>query len=70
MGIGTSQVRDVLASQCLASEPLKVRRIDVNGKLSPAFTRKTCPDDHSGARVQAAPALRTSTAGATSTACR
>jgi 3-isopropylmalate/(R)-2-methylmalate dehydratase large subunit len=34
MGIGTSQVRDVLASQCLAVEPLKVRRIDVNGKLS------------------------------------
>ena len=26
-GIGTSQVRDVLASQCLAMEPLKVRRI-------------------------------------------
>ena len=34
MGIGTSQVRDVLASQCLAVEPLKVRRIDVNGRLS------------------------------------
>ena len=29
-GIGTSQVRDVLASQCLALEPLKVRRIDVD----------------------------------------
>src|SRR5262249_57670687 len=34
MGIGTSQVRDVLASQCLAVEPLKVRRIDVNGVLA------------------------------------
>jgi 3-isopropylmalate/(R)-2-methylmalate dehydratase large subunit len=34
MGIGTSQVRDVLASQCLAVEPLKVRRIVVNGRLS------------------------------------
>src|SRR3954468_22823161 len=34
MGIGTSQVRDVLASQCLAVEPLKVRRIDVNGQLA------------------------------------
>jgi 3-isopropylmalate/(R)-2-methylmalate dehydratase large subunit len=34
MGIGTSQVRDVLASQCLAVEPVKVRRIDVNGRLS------------------------------------
>src|SRR5204863_7587799 len=32
-GIGTSQVRDVLASQCLALDPLKVRRIDVNGQL-------------------------------------
>ena len=32
-GIGTSQVRDVLASQCLAMEPLKVRRISVNGRL-------------------------------------
>jgi len=32
-GIGTSQVRDVLASQCLALDPLKVRRIDVNGRL-------------------------------------
>src|ERR1700686_152027 len=32
-GIGTSQVRDVLASQCLAMEPLKVRRITVNGSL-------------------------------------
>jgi 3-isopropylmalate/(R)-2-methylmalate dehydratase large subunit len=32
-GIGTSQVRDVLASQCLAIEPLKVRRIRVNGRL-------------------------------------
>jgi 3-isopropylmalate/(R)-2-methylmalate dehydratase large subunit len=33
-GIGTSQVRDVLASQCLSLDPLKVRRIDVNGRLS------------------------------------
>jgi 3-isopropylmalate/(R)-2-methylmalate dehydratase large subunit len=32
-GIGTSQVRDVLASQCLALEPLKVRRIRVDGRL-------------------------------------
>jgi len=32
-GIGTSQVRDVLASQCLAMDPLKVRRIAVNGHL-------------------------------------
>ena len=33
-GIGTSQVRDVLASQCLALEPLAVRRIDVTGTLA------------------------------------
>src|SRR5215510_593831 len=32
-GIGTSQVRDVLASQCLALDRLKVRRIEVNGSL-------------------------------------
>jgi 3-isopropylmalate/(R)-2-methylmalate dehydratase large subunit len=32
-GIGTSQVRDVLASQCLAMDPLKVRRINVTGRL-------------------------------------
>ncbi len=33
-GIGTSQVRDVLASQCLALDPLKVRRIEVDGTLA------------------------------------
>ena len=33
-GIGTSQVRDVLASQCLALDPLRVRRIDVEGRLN------------------------------------
>ena len=33
-GIGTSQVRDVLASQCLAMAPLKVRRIEVSGRLA------------------------------------
>ena len=39
-GIGTSQVRDVLASQCLALEPLQVRRIDVTGRLSPGVYAK------------------------------
>jgi 3-isopropylmalate/(R)-2-methylmalate dehydratase large subunit len=39
-GIGTSQVRDVLASQCLAMEPLKVRRITVNGNLRPGVYAK------------------------------
>ena len=33
LGIGTSQVRDVLASQCLALEPLRVRRIEVSGAI-------------------------------------
>lgn len=32
-GIGTSQVRDVLATQCLAMDPLKVRQIKVDGAL-------------------------------------
>ncbi len=32
-GIGTSQVRDVLATQCLAMDPLKVRLIKVDGDL-------------------------------------
>ncbi|HCL31626.1 MAG TPA: 3-isopropylmalate dehydratase large subunit [Candidatus Latescibacteria bacterium] len=32
-GIGTSQVRDVLASQCLAMEQPQVRRVEVNGTL-------------------------------------
>jgi 3-isopropylmalate/(R)-2-methylmalate dehydratase large subunit len=39
-GIGTSQVRDVLASQCLALDPLKVRRVDVNGRLAPGVYAK------------------------------
>ena len=33
-GIGTSQVRDVLATQCLAMAKPKVRRIDVTGELA------------------------------------
>jgi 3-isopropylmalate/(R)-2-methylmalate dehydratase large subunit len=39
-GIGTSQVRDVLASQCLALDPLKVRRIDLTGPLAPGVYAK------------------------------
>ncbi|HEV7733080.1 MAG TPA: 3-isopropylmalate dehydratase large subunit [Candidatus Binatia bacterium] len=39
-GIGTSQVRDVLASQCLAMDRLKVRRIEVNGRLRPGVYAK------------------------------
>ena len=39
-GIGTSQVRDVLASQTLALAKLKVRRIEVNGDLRPGVYAK------------------------------
>ncbi len=39
-GIGTSQVRDVLASQTLALDPLKVRRIRVDGRLGPGVYAK------------------------------
>ena len=39
-GIGTSQVRDVLASQSLAMNKLKVRRILVNGQLSAGVSAK------------------------------
>jgi 3-isopropylmalate/(R)-2-methylmalate dehydratase large subunit len=39
-GIGTSQVRDVLASQTLALDKLKVRKIEVNGNLRPGVYAK------------------------------
>jgi len=39
-GIGTSQVRDVLATQCLAMDRLRVRRIEVNGRLRPGVYAK------------------------------
>ncbi len=39
-GIGTSQVRDVLATQTLALVKLKVRRIEVDGKLGPGVYAK------------------------------
>jgi 3-isopropylmalate/(R)-2-methylmalate dehydratase large subunit len=39
-GIGTSQIRDVLATGTLAMEQLKVRRIEVNGKLRPGVYAK------------------------------
>lgn len=40
MGIGTTQVRDVLATQTLAMNPLKVRRINVTGKLGAGVKAK------------------------------
>ena len=39
-GIGTSQVRDVLASQTLSLSKLKVRKIEVNGTLRPGVYAK------------------------------
>ncbi|NQZ59884.1 MAG: 3-isopropylmalate dehydratase large subunit, partial [Lentisphaeraceae bacterium] len=39
-GIGTSQVRDVLATQTLSMAKLKVRRVEVNGKLKPGVYAK------------------------------
>ncbi len=39
-GIGTSQVRDLLATQTLALGKLKVRRIEVNGTLNPGIYAK------------------------------
>ncbi len=40
IGIGTSQVRDVLATQTLAMSRLKVRRIEVTGRLRPGVYAK------------------------------
>ncbi|HIK35898.1 MULTISPECIES: 3-isopropylmalate dehydratase large subunit [unclassified Thermosynechococcus] len=39
-GIGTSQVRDVLATQTLALNKLKVRKVAVNGSLGPGVYAK------------------------------
>lgn len=39
-GIGTSQVRDVLASQTLALAKLNVRKVEVNGSLRPGVYAK------------------------------
>jgi 3-isopropylmalate/(R)-2-methylmalate dehydratase large subunit len=40
IGIGTSQVRDVLASQCIAADKLDVRRIEVDGELGVGVSSK------------------------------
>ncbi len=39
-GIGTSQVRDVLGSQCVAADKLAVRRVEVTGSLGPGVGAK------------------------------
>ena len=45
-GIGTSQVRDVLATGCLALDPLGVRRIEINGKLAWGVYPQGCDPLH------------------------
>ena len=45
-GIGTSQVRDVLASQSLAMNKLKVRRIQVEGELQSGVYRQGSDPPH------------------------
>ncbi len=40
MGIGTTQVRDVLATQSIAMQPLKVRQVRVEGELGVGVTPK------------------------------
>ncbi len=39
-GVGTSQIRDILATQTLALSRPKVRRIEVSGSLAPGVTAK------------------------------
>ena len=39
-GVGTTQVRDLLATQTMAMNKLKVRRINVNGRLAPGVYAK------------------------------
>jgi 3-isopropylmalate/(R)-2-methylmalate dehydratase large subunit len=39
-GIGTTQVRDLLATQTMAMSPMKVRRINVDGQLRPGVYAK------------------------------
>ena len=58
-GIGTSQVRDVLASQCLAMDPLKVRRIRVRGRLSRGvYAKDVILEHHQAPRRQRRRRLR------------
>ncbi len=39
-GVGTTQVRDILATQTVAMAPMKVRRIEVSGRLRPGSYAK------------------------------
>jgi 3-isopropylmalate/(R)-2-methylmalate dehydratase large subunit len=40
IGIGTSQIRDVLATGCVATEKQRVRRVEVTGELGPGVYAK------------------------------
>jgi 3-isopropylmalate/(R)-2-methylmalate dehydratase large subunit len=40
LGIGTSQIRDVLATGCIAAEKQKVRRVEVTGELGDGVSAK------------------------------
>jgi 3-isopropylmalate/(R)-2-methylmalate dehydratase large subunit len=40
IGIGTSQIRDVLATGCVATEKQRVRRVEVTGELGPGVSAK------------------------------
>jgi len=44
-GIGTTQIRDILATQTLAMGRLKVRRINVDGELPPGVYAKDVPNE-------------------------
>jgi 3-isopropylmalate/(R)-2-methylmalate dehydratase large subunit len=62
-GIGTTQVRDVLATQTMALGKMKVRRINVDGKLAPASTPRTSSSTSSACSAPtAASATPTNTA--------
>jgi homoaconitase/3-isopropylmalate dehydratase large subunit len=68
-GIGTSQVRDVLATQTIAMTKPKVRRIEVNGAWGPASTPRTSSSTSSAPSAStAASATPTSTPATSSTA--
>ena len=71
-GIGTTQVRDVLATQMPGARPLKVRRIEVDRQARPGrLCQRHHPPRHSHVSAcSAAPATPTSTRARPSTRCR
>ena len=58
-GIGTTQVRDVLATQCLAMAKPKLRQVRVDGTLAPGvYAKDVILDDHQPARREGRRRLR------------